>query len=259
MNFALVTGASKGIGKAIATQLAQQKTNVLLVARSQSLLEELANELRMKYQVTVHFLAIDLSQKDASQQVFNWCLNNNFTVNILVNNAGYGLSGIFDKYSFLEYEAMMQVNMNVVVALIHHFLPMLKAQSQSYVLNIGSSAAYQSVPGLNIYAASKAFVLSFSRGLQYELKNTSVSVTCVCPGATESDFAITANVTGEKAVKMAKKVNMQPTDVAIYALKAMYAKKKEAMPGLLNRVTTFLVWLLPKTISEKMAANIYDL
>lgn len=259
MNFALVTGASKGIGKAIAQQLAQQKTNLLLVARSENLLKQLSVELTANYKVAVNYLATDLAHKEAPQKVYDWCVQNNYSINVLINNAGYGLSGIFDKYSMDEYEAMMQVNMNTAVGLIHVFLPMLKAQKQAYILNIGSAAAYQSVPGLNVYAASKAFMVSFSRGLSYELKDTNVSVTCVSPGATESDFANRANVVGEKAVKMAKKVNMQPDAVAQYALRAMYAKKVEAMPGLLNRVTTFFVWLLPKSISEKMAADIYDL
>lgn len=259
MNFALITGASKGIGKALAQQLAQQKTNLLLVARSEDLLKELAGELTTKNNIAVHYFAVDLANKQAPEKIYNWCLENKYSVNILINNAGYGLSGIFEKYSLEEYEAMMQVNMNTVVALIYRFLPMLKNQQQSYILNIGSSAAYQAVPGLNIYAATKAFMLSFSRGLRYELKNTNVSVTCVNPGATESDFANRANVNGEKAMKLAKKVNMQPTEVALYAIKAMYAKRIEAMPGLLNRVTTFLVLLLPKSISEKMAADIYDL
>lgn len=259
MNFALITGASKGIGKALAQQLALQKNNLLLVARSENVLQQLAEELASKNDIIVHFLAIDLANKNAAEKVHNWCLQNNYQVNILINNAGYGLSGIFDKYSAYDYEAMMQVNMNTVVALTYHILPMLKAQKQAYILNIGSTAAYQSVPGLNVYAATKAFLVSFSRGLRYELKKTSVSVTCISPGATESDFAIRANVTGKKATKMAEKVNMKPEVVAKFAIKAMYAKKVEAIPGLLNRITTFFVWLLPKKISEKMAADIYDL
>jgi hypothetical protein len=259
MNFALITGASKGIGKALAQELASRKVNLLLVARSQDLLKELAIELTSKNNITVHYLAVDLTHKKATGDIYSWCLQNNFSVDTLVNNAGYGLSGIFDKYSLAEYEAMMQVNMNTAVALIHLFLPMLKKQNQAYILNVGSTAAYQAVPGLNVYAATKAFMESFSRSLNYELRNTSVSVTCVNPGATESDFAKVANVTGEKAVKMAKKVNMQPTAVAKYALNAMYAKKVDAIPGLLNKITTFFVWLLPKRISEKMAADIYDL
>lgn len=163
MNYALITGASKGIGKAIAEELASRKINVLLVARNGQLLQQNVIDIEKKYGVTAKHLAIDLAEKNAAQQVFDWCVHNNYLVNILINNAGYGLSGAIEKYPLQEHNAMMQVNMNVVVDLTYLFLPMLK-QQPSFIVNISSGAAYQAIPGLNIYAATKAFALSVSRG-----------------------------------------------------------------------------------------------
>jgi uncharacterized protein len=259
MSFALITGASKGIGKELAYEFARQKKNILIIARSEDLLKEISKDICKKFNVDVYYLAIDLAQENAAKKIRQWCFDNIYTVDVLVNNAGYGLSGNFEKYSYEEYQAMMQVNMNVPLQLIQEFLPALKENKQSYILNIASAAAYQAVPGLNVYAGTKSFILSMSRSLSYEFRKTNISITCVSPGATESDFANRANVTGEKAVKMAEKVNMKADTVAKFAIKSMYAKKTEAIPGFLNKATAFFVWLLPKKLSEKMAADIYDL
>ena len=259
MQYALVTGGSKGIGQAIAEQLAARKINILLVARSEDLLKEVADNISKKYGVKTAYLAIDLAEKNASQQIFDWCITNNYVINILVNNAGYGLSGNWDNYRLQEHQAMMQVNMNVVVETSYLFVKMLKKQSHAYIVNIASAAAYQSVPGLNIYAATKSFVLSFSRGLNYELRNTPVFVSVACPGATDTNFANRAKATGEKAQKLAKQFNMSPSDVAKIIVDGMFAKKIEIVVGFVNKLGVFLAWLLPKKLLEKSAASIYGL
>ncbi len=258
MGYALITGASKGIGRAIAHNLANRKIDVLLVARSTNLLKELAEELSINYQIKAHYLALDLSVKDASTEIFNWLTDNNFTVNILINNAGYGLSGNFEKYTAQQHLDMMQVNMNMPVQLTHLLLPQLKQQQAAYIMNIASAAAYQAVPGLSLYAASKAFLLRFSRGLNFELKNTSVSITVVCPGATDTDFPNRAEVTSLKAKQLAAKFNMQPNDVAALAVDGMFAKKTEVVTGFINKLGVFVTWLLPKSLLEKGAAGIYN-
>lgn len=259
MSYALITGASKGIGKAIAENLAKKNINLLLVARSEDLLREFAQELMDTYKIQAHYLSIDLALNAAPTHIYNWVRDNNYPVNILVNNAGYGLSGMFSKYSFQEHFNMMQVNMTAPVELISLFLPNLKMQPVAYILNIASSAAYQAVPGLSLYAASKSFILSFSRGLKYELRNTSISVTAICPGATDTDFPNRADVTTEKAKKLAAKFNMQPNKVAAIAVDAMFAKKAEVVTGFVNKIGLFLTWLLPKSVLEKGAADIYGL
>lgn len=259
MKYALITGSSKGIGLAIAEELAKRGINILLVARDEELLKAVAEDIRNTNNVDVNYLAIDLSINGASQKLFDWCINKNYSVDILVNNAGYGLSGAFDKNKLSDYNAMMQLNMNVIVELSYLFLDELKKHKQSFIVNIASSAAYQSVPGLNVYAASKSFVLSFSRGLNFELKDTNVFVVAVSPGTTDTNFANRASVNSKKAKKLAKQFNMQPKKVARIIVDGMYNKELEIVPGFVNKLAIFLAWLLPKKLLEKSAATIYDL
>ena len=257
MNYALITGASKGIGKSIAEELASRGCHLLLVARSEALLKEGCAALTSKYKIEARWLAMDLSKPGTAAAIFDYCKTHQLTIDILVNNAGYGLSGPFEKYSEEEHLEMMALNMNTPVALCRRFLPMLKAQPKAYILNIASMAAYQAVPGLTAYAASKAFVLSFSRGLKLELRNTTVSVSCISPGATDTNFVNHAQV-GAKGRKLADKVNMTPEFVAKAAVTGMFAGKTEMIPGLINKVGMVITWLLPKTILEKGAMRIYE-
>ncbi|BFG69727.1 SDR family oxidoreductase [Sediminibacterium sp. KACHI17] len=258
MKYALITGASKGIGKAIAQELAARGVHLVLVARDKHLLEELAAGLSVKHNIDVRYCSLDLALPDAVQQLYNWILQQQVQINILVNNAGYGLSGPFESYTASEHKDMMRVNMTVPVELTSALLPDLKQNHPSYILNIVSSAAYQSVPGLSTYAASKAFMLNFSRGLRYELRKKGVSVTAVSPGSTDTGFAARAKV-GQKGLKAAEKVNMTPEAVAKIAVNAMYGKKAEVITGFINQLGAFLVWLLPKKLAEKTAAGIYEL
>ena len=203
------------------------------------------------------FIALDLSEIDAPGKLSNWCEENDFAVNILVNNAGYGLSGNFLNYNMVSYQNMMQVNMSTPLALILNFIPFLKQHPQAYILNIASSAAYQAVPGLSIYAATKSFVLSMSRGLRYELRNTPISVTVVNPGATDTNFANRAEIRSEKAIRAAEKLNMDAGVVAKMAVEGMYAGKAEIITGFINKIGALLTIILPKSILEKGAGSLY--
>jgi len=136
-------------------------------------------------------------------------------------------------------------------------LPVLKNQPQSHILNVSSTAAYQAVPTFTIYAASKAFVLSFSRGLRYELKNTNISVSCLCPGPTDTGFAHRAGM--DALAELAAKVNMTPDDVAGIALKGMFNKKTEIIPGFLNKLSSFGAKHLNKSLVERISAGLYKL
>lgn len=257
MAFALITGASKGIGKSIASELAARGYTLLLVARSEDLLKQVAEEIVAKAKVEVKYLAIDLSEPTAAQKVFDWTVQNNFPVSVLVNNAGYGLSGAFESYPLEQHVNMLQVNCTTLVQLTYLFLPQLKQSPQAHILNISSSAAYQAVPYLSLYAGSKSLVLSFSRGLRHELRKTSVNVTCVCPGATDTAFNVRAKV-GAKAMKTAEKVMMTPEQVGKIAVAATLNKKAEVLVGGLNKVVGFFTWLLPKKFTETTAANLYE-
>ncbi|MFI5153710.1 MAG: SDR family NAD(P)-dependent oxidoreductase [Chitinophagales bacterium] len=256
MNYALITGASKGIGKAIAEELACRKCHLILVSRSEELLRAESMRLEKDHQIKVDFFAIDLSQPGSSKKLFDWCHEKNYTVSILVNNAGYGLSGPFEKYTGDDYLNMMQVNIAVPVELTRLFLPMLKQQAEAHILNVASTAAYQAVPLLTVYSASKSFVLAFSRGLSQELKGTPVSVTCVSPGGTDTEFVVRAQI-GKKGLEMAKKLNMSAEAVAKIAVDSMFAGRTETVTGFLNKLGVFSSWLLPKGLVERTAMKIY--
>lgn len=257
MSFALITGSSKGIGKAIALELAKKKYNLLLIARDEELLKTTCALIKKEYDVEALYIAIDLSESISVQKIYDYVKNENLKVEILVNNAGYGLSGYFHQYPLNEIVNMMNLNMQTVVQLTHLFLPLLKQHKQAYILNIASSAAYQAVPCLSVYAASKSFVLSFSRGLHQELKSSNVSVTCISPGPTNTAFVQRANL-GKKGLEAAEKVNMQPQEVAEIAVKALFNKKPEIIAGILNKLGAFMSWLLPKTLIERITMKLYQ-
>src|SRR5207253_1033851 len=162
----------------------------------------------------------------APQILYNWCVVNKYPVSVLVNNAGFGLSGYFEKYSVADTTNLLQLNVIATTQLCRHFIPLLKEQTQSYILNICSSSAYQAVPLLTVYAASKAYILRFTRGLKHELANTNISVTCLSPGPTDTDWVIRAGVS-ERILKMADKLNMTPKQVATIAVNAMFKKRTE--------------------------------
>jgi short-subunit dehydrogenase len=257
MPFALITGASKGIGKAIARNLAARGYDLLLVARSEDLLKETASEIAAGSRVDCQWLALDLSKDGSAAEVYAFCKQRALPVSILVNNAGYGLSGPFEKYTAETHVEMLHLNILTLVSLTRLFLPDLKKQSDAYILNIGSSAAYQAIPFLSVYAASKSFVLNFSRGLQGELKGSRVSVTCVCPGPTDTNFVNRANV-GEKGQKAAARFNMSPEAVAHIAVDSLFKRKSEVITGGMNKLSAFFAWLLPKSLVEGVARKLYD-
>jgi short-subunit dehydrogenase len=257
MEYAVITGATKGIGKAIAYELAKRKYNLLLVSRTVGDLELLAAELTRYYGVKVHYLSLDLTQINSPDKIAEWIKENNTPVNVLVNNAGYGLWGGFDELTLDEQINMLQINTVNLVKLTYLLLPVLKEQKQSYILNVASTAAYQAVARLNVYSASKSFVVNFSRALKHEMKNTSVSVTCLSPGATATGFMDRAGMTTKEMQQRAAKFNMTSEEVAKFAIDGMLKKKTEIIPGILNKVSVALTYYVPKWLTEKIAAGLY--
>jgi short-subunit dehydrogenase len=255
MTYALITGASKGIGLSMAHVLASRKYNLLLVARSADELAKAAGELSAKWQIEVDYLALDLSRPDAPQKVSDWCKSANYAVSVLVNNAGYAVWGNFGTRSLEESQQMIQVNAETPVALCYHMLPVLQQQPQSYILNVSSTAAYQAVPTLALYAATKSFILLFTRALRRELQSTNVSVTCLSPGPVKTNFVTRA---GMQAIQeTADKYGMMPDAVAEIAISGMFRKKAEIIPGALNALSVFLTRIVPKSLVEKIAADLY--
>lgn len=253
--YALITGASKGIGRSIALLLAQKGYHLLLVARSEKELSELAQLVNRTYSVQASYLVIDLATDRAAHQVTLWCKTQTTTLAVLVNNAGYGIWGNFDQLQLEDQLNMIRLNINAVVELTHQLLPLLKLQQQAYILNISSTAAYQAVPTLALYAASKSFVLSYSRALRYELKDGPVAVSCLCPGPTATGFSSRAGM--DALADLAEKFNMLPEDVARIGLKGMFNKKAEIIPGFLNQLSAFGAGLLPKSLIERITAGLY--
>ncbi|MBD0378258.1 MAG: SDR family NAD(P)-dependent oxidoreductase, partial [Flavisolibacter sp.] len=169
MPYAMITGAAKGIGKAIATELAKRGYGLLLVDIDDAKLKATVAELQASG-VTVHALQQDLAQQDSIKKIIAFTTPYHNQLNIVVNNAGYGLNGSFEQLSLAEQFGIIDVNIKAQVAITHAYIPVLRQFPKSYLLNVGSIAAYQPVPYLNMYAASKAFVLSFNRSLRYELR-----------------------------------------------------------------------------------------
>jgi uncharacterized protein len=255
MAYALITGASGGIGLCLARELAKRKIDLLLVARSGDRLSKICEELKKEFSIQTDYLSVDLSESSSISTLLNWIKAKNYPVNILINNAGYGIWGTVESTPIEKLNNMMQLNMISVANLSHAMLPELKKHSKSYILNVASTAAYQAVPTLATYAASKSFVILFTRGLRLELKGTSVSVTCLSPGATSTNFVDRAGMEAMK--EKAEKFSMKPDLVAKIAVEGMFKGKAEILPGFVNWISVQLTYLMPKFIPEKIAEGLY--
>ncbi|RSK46466.1 SDR family NAD(P)-dependent oxidoreductase [Hymenobacter perfusus] len=256
MKTALITGASRGIGRAMALELARRGYDVLLTARSEDQLEQAATEVRQLGR-KARVLPLDLAAPGAAIQLTAWATAQTTELAVLVNNAGYGLWGRFEELPLEQQQNMLRLNMHLPVELTYALLPVLRRQPKAYILNVASTAAYQAVPTLTLYAASKAFLLSFSRGLRYELRETGVSVTCLSPGATTTDFADRAGMNADLQAT-ANKVSMTPEQVAQAGIAALLAGESELIPGALNKVSAALTSFVPKSLTERIAAGIYE-
>ena len=257
MSYALVTGAAKGIGKAIAAALAEKNYHLLLVDLDGDALEATATEIAQLYHVNVHTLNQDLSAPDAIDEVFGWSSHFHNRLSVVVNNAGYGLNGEFEKIPLASQFNIIDVNIRAQVGLSHAFLPVLRQFKKGYLLNVVSTTAYQTVPYLNIYAATKAFALSFTRGLRYELRNSSVSVSALSPGSTDTDFVNRAGMNA-RTRRIADRFNMTPEAVAKIAVNGLFKGKAEIIPGFTNKLNAWLPKFFPKALVEKIAGDIYE-
>jgi short-subunit dehydrogenase len=202
-----------------------------------------------------HTLAEDLSDPGAPQRVCEWIEKENYPLSILINNAGYTIWETFEKSRLEDQFNMLNLNIRAKLTLIHGLLPRLRQQPQAYILNVASTSAYQAVPTMSTYAASKAFVILFTRALRMELAGTGIRVSCLSPGTTDTDFMNRANMQALK--KTAEKFNMQAADVARIAVKGLLAGKAEIVPGFVNWFSVKMSYLVPKTVSERIAAGIY--
>ena len=185
---ALVTGASSGIGETFARELAAQNQNLVLVARSQAKLEQLACELEEQYQIKATVIAQDLTKPSAGQKLYDVIKSQELTVNLLINNAGFGDYGKFRDRPLDKQLAMIQLNITVLTELTGLFLPEMIERGTGGIVNLSSIAGFQPLPYMSVYAATKAFVLNFTEALWAENKDSGVNILAVCPGPTESEF-----------------------------------------------------------------------
>ena len=256
MSYALITGTAKGIGAAIAYQMARKGYDLLLIDIDGEGLEKTKARINEKSTTAVHTLQLDLSSPDCADTIFEWSSRFHNELDVVINNAGYGLNGAFEKLSIGEHENIIDVNIKAQLKIAHAFIPVLRRFNKSYLLNVGSTTCFQSVPYMSIYAASKAFVISFTRSLRYELKDSPVSVSCLIPGSTDTDFVNRARM-NEHAKKTATRYYMTPETVAKIAIAGMFAGKAEIIPGISNKLHSVLPKFFPKSFVEKIAGNIY--
>ncbi|WP_019010320.1 SDR family NAD(P)-dependent oxidoreductase [Deinococcus aquatilis] len=254
---ALITGASGGIGEAIARQLAARGAHLILVARSEGKMQALAQELSAKHGIQAQVIALDLTRPDAGEVLEREVSARQLTVDILVNNAGFGGFSEFWTQDAGEINRMVAVNIAALTDLTRRFLPAMVARGRGRVLNVASTAAFMSGPLMAVYYASKAYVLSFSEAVNEELRGTGVSVTALCPGPVETGFQDAASLGESKLMSAGVRMAMLSADeVARLGVNAMLRSQAVLVAGGLNRVQTLMPRLLPRAAMTRLLARI---
>ena len=244
----LVTGASKGIGLAIAKEFASHGHDLILVARGEQELTQAAQAITTKAGVGVTTYVMDLTENEAPQRLYDQIKASGLSVDILVNNAGVGMSGTFEKGSYPRMTKMLQLNMLALTQLTHLFLPSMIQHKRGRILNLGSLVAYfTGAPNWAAYVASKHYVRAFTVGLARELKGTGVAATVVSPGATATDFVHTAGTSDMLAYRTSRGPTV--TQIAKTAYQACQQGKVSVIPGGLNKILAFLGELHPRRIA----------
>ena len=253
---AIVTGASSGIGAAIARELARRGHGLTLVARREDRLKALADELAQAHSVRIEVVAADLTDADSRGDLPEQLAARGVTPDILVNNAGFTTMGpVFTADRDAEL-SLVRTNVEAVVDLCSLFVPGMVTRHRGAVLNTASTAAFQPLPGQAAYGASKSFVLSYGRALRAELHGTGVSVTTLCPGPVETGFAEAAGMTDEEAGETLPRIMWVPVDdVARAAVEGLAAGRAVVIPGPANRVGAGLAHLVPKSLLLPLMAK----
>lgn len=245
----LITGASSGIGLELAKCFAADKSTLILVARSTDALEKLAAELREKFQIQVHVLTADLSLPTAASRIFSELQGRGIAVDVLVNNAGFGLHGEFLKLPLPRQLEIIHVNITALTELTALFLPAMIQRRRGGILNVGSVAGFLPGPNMAVYYASKAFVLSFTEALAEEMLDSGVTFSVLCPGPTESNFGKVAR--GGK-VRQAPRVKMSAPAVAKIGHQKFRAGKLIVIPGIANKLLAFSPRITPRVFGRKV-------
>lgn len=244
-----------GIGKAFSISCAKKGKHLILVALPDEQLEEIQKEILTTYQVEVLIFGIDLTQEGAVRRVFEFCVDNKLTINLLINNAGMGTGGKFENIPLEKHLQIVDLNNKVLVLMCHYFLPMLQKQDKAYILNMSSMEANLPVPYKAVYTGSKNFVYAFSLALREELRCGSVSLSVVCPGPVVTNAEVLQRI--EAHGKRAKFVVLMPDEVAEISLKGLLNGKTIIIPGKFNWFLVKLSRLFPTAIKLGLLERLF--
>jgi uncharacterized protein len=256
MTTALITGASNGIGLELAKIHAAKGDNLVLVARNKAKLDELKQKLENQYKISVYTIEKDLSAANAALEVYNETTQQNIKIDYLINNAGVGTFGMFANADWSKEVQMINLNITTLTQFTHLYLKDMVARKSGKIMNVASTAAFQSGPTMAVYYATKAYVLHFSEAVNNEVKDSGVTITAFCPGATESGFQAAAAME-ESALVKGKKL---PTskEVAEYGYKAMLKGKTVAIHGVMNYIMANAIRFVPRSVAVAIVRKIQD-
>jgi short-subunit dehydrogenase len=251
---AVVTGASSGLGAEMARVLAARGCDLVITARREARLESLAQELRRAHGVDVLCVPADLTDAQGRRRLVDAAYDDGRDVDILINGAGFGDYTAFAAADASRQAALMQLNMSALVDLTREFLLRMRSRDRcGYVGNISSMLAYFAVPNFAVYAASKAFVRSFTEALHSELRGTPVSATCVCLGATDTEFLAVAGI---RVGLWFRPFVMSPRRAARIAVDGILRRRRNVIPGVLNRLVALTTWLMPRRLMSWLATTL---
>ena len=256
MKTALITGASNGIGLELAKVHASKGGNLVLVARNKSKLDELKIELENQYKIKVHTIGKDLSLPTAAQEVYDETKQLNIQIDYLINNAGFGDYGMFVDLDWNKQAQMIQLNITTLTHFTHLYLQDMVRRGEGKIMNVASTAAFQSGPTMAVYFATKAFVLNFSEAVDNEVRDKGVTVTTLCPGPTESGFQAAAAMEESALVKGRKFPSSK--EVAVYGYESMMNGKTIAIHGFMNALMANTVRFAPRAFAVKMVRKLQD-
>ena len=253
---ALVTGASSGIGAAIAKELASRGYSIALTARREERLRSLATELISEHGVAAEAIACDLGEPEERERLADELRTRGRAVEVLVNNAGFGHQADFSTSPRERMVEMVRLNVEAVVDLTSRFIGPMTERGRGSVINIASTAAFQPLPGSAVYAASKAFVLSFSEAIRTELRGSGVSVTAVCPGPVRTEFTGTAGIPGVED-RTPGVVWTSAEDIARHAVDGAARDKRVVVPGVLTRAGALAGQHSPRAVALPLIGRIW--
>jgi short-subunit dehydrogenase len=251
MKVTLITGASSGIGEAFARRLAAEGHNLVLVARSEKALHELCDELMLEHKITAHYAVLDLSEFGADRKLIEETERHGFEVDWLINNAGFGSGGDFSKLEIDRELQMIKLNISALVALTHCYLLKMRERKSGTIINVSSAAGFQPLPFMATYAATKAFVTSFSEAIAEENRIFGIKVLALCPGSTKTNFFAASKI--DRPIKV--KGQQTSEQVVDTALKAVKSGRTRIVSGFANYVVSLLVTIVPNAVITRVMAR----